>query len=82
MSRRVYFVRNSAGFRELLNSPEVTEIVTQCVSAIAEQCGDGYEGDVRNGNRAVGKVSAETIRAKRSNAKHNTLLKALGSIKI
>ena len=74
------FVLNRAGVAELMKSSEMQGILKDKATAIRNQCGDGYEQDIYVGkNRANAMVSAETIKAKRSNAKHNVLLKAVNA---
>lgn len=74
------FVLNRAGVAELMKSAEMQAILKRKATAIRNQCGDGYEQDIYVGkNRANAMVSAETIKAKRSNAKHNVLLKAVNA---
>ena len=74
------FVLNRAGVAELMKSAEMQSILKSKATAIRNQCGDGYEQDIYVGkNRANAMVSAETIKAKRSNAKHNVLLKAVNA---
>ena len=74
------FVLNRAGVAELMKSAEMQAILKGKATAIRNQCGDGYEQDIYVGkNRANAMVSAETIKAKRSNAKHNVLLKAVNA---
>lgn len=74
------FVLNRAGVAELMKSAEMQAILKDKATAIRNRCGDGYEQDIYVGkNRANAMVSAETIKAKRSNAKHNVLLKAVNA---
>lgn len=74
------FILNRAGVAELMKSAEMQAILKDKATTIRNQCGDGYEQDIYVGkNRANAMVSAETIKAKRSNAKHNVLLKAVNA---
>lgn len=74
------FVLNRAGVAELMKSAEMQAVLRDKATAIRNQCGAGYEQDIYVGkNRANAMVSAETIKAKRSNAKHNVLLKAVNA---
>lgn len=69
---------NSAGVRELLKGSAMQEILNEKASGIQQRCGDGYEKDSYVGpNRANAMVTASSVRAKRDNAKNNTLLKAV-----
>ena len=72
------FVLNRAGVRSLLKSEEMANICSKYAKNIATRAGEGYTSDVYVGkNRVNAGVSTESIRAMRSNAKHNTLLKAM-----
>ena len=73
-------LRDKATAMELLKAAERQAVLRDKAPAIRNQCGDGYEQDIYVGkNRANAMVSAETIKAKRSNAKHNVLLKAVNA---
>lgn len=72
---------NLAGINALMTSPEVQALIDEAGSRIATRCGSGYEY-IPTGGRphpwvARGYVQTTTVRAARSNAKNNTLLKAL-----
>ncbi len=70
---------SSQGVRELLQSKEMMDICKEHAERIRSRCGEGYEVTTHVGKTRVNAmVSAETIKAKRSNMKHNTILKALG----
>lgn len=76
------FVLNRAGVAQLLKSSEMQSGLKAKAKAkiIRERCGDGYEQDIYVGkNRANTMVYADSIKAKRSNAKHNTILKAVNA---
>ena len=75
---KVKFVLNRAGVREILQSPEIAAVVKDYTNQVQGRAGTGYEASVMTKNRAVGRVTAETGKAKRDNSKNNTLLKALG----
>lgn len=78
MSNKNKFVLNSAGVRALLRSDEMQEVLAERARAVQQRCGPGYESDTYVGkNRANAMVWAETHRAKRDNAKNNTLLKGV-----
>lgn len=73
---------NRSGVLDVLNSPGVRadiEARTQAVTQAARGMHDakGYVGDVITTDRPHGAVRAVDRHARRSNAKHNTLLKAL-----
>jgi len=75
---KVKFVRNKAGVRALMQSEEMQAVLKEKASAIANRCGPGYEQDIYVGkNRANAMVWADSIKAKRENLKHNTILKAV-----
>ena len=72
------FVLNRAGVRSLLKSEEMANICSKYAKDIATRAGEGYISDVYVGkNRVNAGVSTDSIKAMRSNAKHNTLLKAM-----
>ena len=73
---------HSRGVLDVLNSPGVRADIERRTRAIAHaadamQNAKGYVGDVIDTDRPHGAVRAATVHARRSNAKHNTLLKAL-----
>lgn len=75
---------NSAGARAILNSAGVQgNLLNRAngIKASAEGMGNGkYSADVRPGkNRAHAMVKTTDFVSIKSNAKHNTLLKALGA---
>lgn len=77
---KVKFKLNGAGVRELLNSPEMSAIISREAARVAGSAGDGYEYRMHStGQRVAANVYAETWRAKRENLKNNVLLKALGA---
>lgn len=72
------FVLNHSGVRDLLRSEKMQNVVKSYADDIKEQAGEGYESDSYVGrNRVNASVWPETIHAKHSNLKHNTLLKAM-----
>lgn len=74
----IKFVLNSSGVREILQSPEIAASVMEYTNQVQGRAGDGYEASVMTKNRAVGRVTAKTKKAKKDNSANNTLLKALG----
>ena len=74
----IKFVLNRSGVREVLQSPEIAAVVKDYTNQVAGRAGTGYEASFMTKNRAVGRVTAETRKAKKDNSKNNTLLKALG----
>ena len=72
------FELNSQGVRELLQSPEMMGICKEYASRAQSKLGDGYEVETyKMATRAVAKVQAETYKARKDNAKNNSILKAL-----
>lgn len=71
-------VLNSAGVREMLQSPEMQSLLLERANEIAARAGEGYTTDVFVGKtRANASVFANTEEAMRDNMENNTLLKAL-----
>ncbi|KFI49745.1 hypothetical protein [Bifidobacterium biavatii] len=73
---------HSSGVLDVLNSAGVRNDIerrTEAITAAANRMHNakGYVGDVIKTDRPHGAVRATTRYAKRSNAKHNTLLKSL-----
>lgn len=74
------FVLKRSGVAQLLKSNEMQSALKAKTTIIREKCGDGYEQDIYVGkHRANTMVYADSIKAKRSNAKHNTILKAVNA---
>lgn len=72
------FKLNRKGVKELLKSEEMADIINKKAEEIKDRCGDGFEVSKYEGkNRVNASVKAETFKAKRKNAKENTILKAL-----
>lgn len=71
-------VLNSAGVREMLQSPEMQAMLLERANEIAARAGTGYSTDVFVGKtRANASVFANDEETMRDNLKNNTLLKAL-----
>lgn len=69
---------NIAGFKQLRKSPEMEALLQKIVDEMLNDLGEGYEGDVELGRtRARAGVVTRTQQAKRDNARHNSLLRAL-----
>lgn len=69
---------NDDGVQELLKSPEIVKECETYAQNAVKQLGAGFSSDTRLGRyRAHISVHADTVRAKRSNAKHNSILKAV-----
>lgn len=72
---------NSAGFLELLTSPEVSELVYEYGEQVAANAGEGYEVQMFGGSWvAIAQVATATDEARKENLENNTLLMALGGI--
>lgn len=72
------FELNRSGVRTLLRSEEMKALLRSRADAAAQACGNGYEaGDYTMSTRAVARVSAVSVEARRDNLKNNTILKAL-----
>ena len=72
------FELNSQGVRELLQSQEMMGICKEYASKAQSKLGDGYEVETyKLDTRVAAKVQAETYKARKDNAKNNTILKAL-----
>ena len=78
MANKLKFKLNGAGVRELLQSPEMVNVLTGYADQVAEKAGDGFDVYIGK-NRANVSVVASTPEAESKNYKENTLLKALGS---
>lgn len=75
---------DSKAVMAILNSPEVQAEIQRSVDRVTNAANSmygasGYKGDVIKTDRPHGAVYPADIYSKRSNAKHNTLLKALSA---
>lgn len=69
---------NWDGVGTLLRSNEMKTECLRQASIIQKKCGDGYEtGSFMGTDRVKATVFADSIKARNSNLKNNTLLKAL-----
>lgn len=70
---------NLKAFAEIRTSPEVNDMLQGVLNDIIDEVGDDlYNDEVsEGGKRSVGRVWTAGTHAERSNAKHNTLIKAL-----
>ena len=73
---------NKSAIDEILNSPEVNADIQRRVNAVRDYANsmfsaNGYKGDVMKTDRPHGAVWAGDLHSRRSNAKHNTLMRAL-----
>ena len=72
------FKLNEQGVRELLQSKEMMDICKQYASKAQSKLGDGYEVTTHTGKTRVNaQIKAETYKARKDNAKNNSILKAL-----
>lgn len=70
------FVLNTAGVRELMQSPEMQDVLVEFAGQVAERAGDGYSVYVGT-TRANVSVRTETEEAMADNLDHNTLEKSI-----
>ena len=70
------FVLNTAGVRELMQSPEMQDVLVDFAGQVAERAGDGYSVYVGT-TRANVSVRTETEEAMADNLDHNTLEKSI-----
>lgn len=75
---KMKFSLNSTGVSTLMKSAEMQQVLKNKATEIRDRCGDGYVQDIYVGkNRANAMISADTKKARKDNAKNNTLLKAV-----
>lgn len=75
---------NLAGLNTLMRSGEMQAILNDVAPRIAAAAGDGYEAETARPLTfdGIASVYAATYEAKFDNSENNTLLKAVGSVKI
>ena len=74
-----YFEFYGDNVQEILKGEAMQGLLASYGEAVTSRAGDGYVGKAKvYKKRAAYNIKAETVRAKRDNLKHNTLLKALG----
>ena len=79
----VKFELDSKGVRQLLQSAGAREICEDAAKQALQTLGDGYGSDTRTGkNRVIVEISPQTPRAYYENRRHNTILKAVGSVEV
>ena len=72
------FTLNRDGVRSLLKSSEMKDVCMQYATNAQARLGEGYEAStIMEETRVYAQVEATTYKAKRENAKHNTILKAV-----
>ena len=76
---KVEFAIHKNGVKELLKSQEVRDMLATKAAIIAARAGDGFTSGVRVGtDRARAYVLPETYAARRRQAKHHLLERAVG----
>ena len=76
---KVEFVIHKNGVKDLLKSQETQDMLATKAAAIAARAGDGFTSGVRVGNdRARAYILPETHVARRRQAKHHLLERAVG----
>lgn len=76
---KVKFVIHKNGVKDLLNSQEMQDMLASKAAVIAARAGDGFTSGVRVGSdRARAYVLPETYVARRRQAKHHLLERAVG----
>lgn len=80
----VKFKLNLAGLNQLMKSGEMQDVLNSAADQIAGSAGDGYEVETAHSINfvAIAAVHAKTKKARRDNSENNTLLKAVGGIKL
>ena len=74
----VKFELNKEGVKSLMQSPEMLSICKQYANNAQARLGEGYEVTTHTGKTRVNaQVAAVTYEAKKDNADHNTILKAV-----
>lgn len=78
MSNVIVKLNTKAVSELLLKSPEMQSIVSDLGNSIASRAGDGYVCETHIGaNRCYANVRTATYKARRDNAKNNTLLRSM-----
>lgn len=76
---KVKFVIHKNGVKDLLKSQEVQDMLAIKAAGIAARAGDGFTSGVRvGGDRARAYVLPDTYVARRRQAKHHLLERAVG----
>ena len=76
---KVEFVIHKNGVKDLLKSQEVQDVLATKAAGITARAGDGFTSGVRvGGDRARAYVLPETYVARRRQAKHHLLERAVG----
>lgn len=81
MANDVKFKLNLPGLNELMKSGEMQSALLEAGQAVASSAGDEYAAEVHVANWiAISNVYPDSKKAANDNFRHNTLLKALGSV--
>lgn len=72
---------NRSAVRSLLRSEEVMQVCKDLAYSAQSTLGEGYSVSCKVGkNRVNASIGAVTPEARRENSKHNTILKAVGTL--
>lgn len=75
---KVKFELNREGVRQLLKSDEMMKVCSEYANRAVASLGSGYEVSTHVGsNRVNAEVAAVTYKARKDNAKNNSILKAI-----
>ena len=81
MAKDVKFKLNLPGLNELMKSSEMQSALLDAGRAVASSAGSDYAAEVHTANWiAISNVYPDSKKAANENFRHNTLLKALGSV--
>lgn len=81
MAKDVKFKLNLPGLNELMKSSEMQSALLDAGRAVAGSAGSDYAAEVHTANWiAISNVYPDSKKAANDNFRHNTLLKALGSV--
>lgn len=72
------FELNREGVKELMKSKEMQDLISERAEQAVNRLGPGYKSNLNIGKTRVNaNVFADSFKAKRENAKNNTILKAV-----
>lgn len=81
MAKDIKFKLNLPGLNKLMKSAEMQSALLEAGQAVANSAGGDYAAEVHVANWiAISNVYPDSRAAAHDNFKHNTLLKALGSV--
>ena len=78
MSKTVRMKWNPAGTKALLTGAPTAAVISQATDMVHANAGEEFDKRVKVGSRARGYVVAESMEARRKQAKHHTLENAAG----